>query len=79
MTHWLWVKFTSSDSEMSTIILVHWASKQADLGCKSGHPAPLAQTEDPVMVGAVLHPGFFGDASLLEPPEQPVVCFDELI
>lgn len=23
----------------------------------------------------VLRPGFFGDASLLEPPEQPVVCF----
>lgn len=43
------------------------------------HPAPLARTEDSVLVGAVLHPGVFGDASLLEPPEQPVVCFDELI
>lgn len=46
---------------------------------KPSSPGPLAQTEDPVLVGVVVCPGFFRDTRLLESPEQPVVCFDELI
>lgn len=75
-----------SDSPLFSVKLVHdwcfsvhWASKQAETGHKSSHPGPLTQTEDPVLVGVFLHPGVSVGASLLEPPQQPVVCFDELI
>lgn len=73
--------FFSQFNDFLQCILVHWASRQADPSHKSSHPAPRAQIEDPALVGVVLTPDFCGHASLLEPPEQPVVCWmlDDLI
>lgn len=54
----LWFFFFFFYSKMF-LTWIHWASKQT----KPSPPGPLTQTEDPGLVGVVVCPGFFSDAS----------------